>query len=283
MQHQYERYCVAPKVEETADYWSRGAGEGVGERKIQKRVDGDGALQPLILTTNFDRGLENALTKFGIGYHVLFPVRLGENSPVEWLLRTYYDRERKEKSGSVFEDRTWLEACSQGEEPTFEIVGPIIVKLHGAPCEPPGSLVSFKHWIVLSELGYLQALEESRQLPWITQQMNSPAKGRNTNAHRSLWFLGHSIADWNVRLRLYRDCYSREGRIRQGRRSTVDRDRDVFRYAILKNLEVVRYIGDLTGLPGIIQRVLYDHRLKTSERVDEMVGELKALLESKEE
>jgi hypothetical protein len=287
--YQFERYKERRGTLEPADFWP-----SASEKEGSNEDNGGDAevLQPLILTTNFDNALERVFTSLQISHHILFPVRalkvmpeekgtvranLGgrERFSIEWNLRTYYDQEAVLKGGKLFDDKPWYEIWSAGKKPKFRFIGPLIVKLHGAPRESLETL-KVKHWVVLSEVSYLQALQDSGGLAWITEQLESPAD-RHKDGNRSMWFLGYSIADWNVRLRLYRDCGYGEGG-----RSTIDRDSDVFRCAILGNLNVDRYIGDLNRVPPMIRRIMGDHSLKKSDGLKKTLGTLEAFLDSME-
>src|SRR5262249_50695229 len=127
-----------------------------------------------------------------------------------------------------------------------QLIGPMVLKLHGAPCikdSKPG----FKHWLVLSETGYLEALATASHVPtWVLTQL-----GQNSFSRRALWFLGYSMSDWNVRLRLFEHC--RGGM--QSFRGTVDREGDVYRRALLltEKIHVEQWYADLSFLP---QRIL---------------------------
>ena len=148
--------------------------------------------------------------------------------------------------------------------------GPIIVKLHGSPSLELESRL--RHWIVLSEFSYLQALGTSARAPyWLEQQLSlkniSAEWDSRGGMGRSLWFLGSSISDWNVRLRLYEDLR------RGGRRSSVNQGIDVYRSAILDGLGVEQHIGDLNYLPGMILEILANDLL--SDSVTQLVARLK--------
>jgi len=240
---------------------------------------------PIVFTTNFDSALEKMFTDNGLGYHIVFPVLKGEitegedetaNAPT-WMIRTCHP----EGEDPEVEENDWhsIPKDSNGK-PLMTFRGPIIVKLHGSPSLPRRGDSVFQHWLVLSEFGYLQALgSESRAPSWLERQLSSKRNvrevpGSKEEMRRSLWFLGYSISDWNVRLRLYEDCREHL-KTRGGRRSTVDRYADVYRAAILGRLDVEQCVGDLNDLPGIVLRALEDHSIRKSPAVKNLVEKLK--------
>jgi hypothetical protein len=227
--------------------------------------------------------MERAFEKNGIAFHVLFPVIItgagkGEKGrpPVTWKLRNWLSVERAKETGRAFEDAYWEDVCPAGQNPRITWDGPLIVKLHGSPSEQRG-LLKDQHWVVLSEVGYLQALEGSAMPEWVRQQLHDSAVGRplgreamdpEANGRRSLWFLGYSIADWNVRLRLYQD--SKVG----GLRRTFNREADPYRSALLTILGIEEFLGDLNEFPKFIRRALKDREINTSLAVDQLVARL---------
>jgi hypothetical protein len=230
---------------------------------------------PIVFTTNFDRAMERAFEKNGIAFHVLFPVikagagKVGGRLPVVWKLRSWRSQKDAKEIGQAFEDEYWEKVCPQGMSPNIPWAGPLIVKLHGSPSEKKGKSKD-QHWIVLSEVGYLQALEGSGMPDWVREQLrDSRDLGDPTlDGSRSLWFLGYSIADWNVRLRLYQD--SKVG----GARRTFNREADPYRRALLKILGIEQSVGDLNEFPRFIRRALKDKEIVTSPEVDELVQKL---------
>jgi hypothetical protein len=151
-----------------------------------------------------------------------------------------------------------------------ELVGPVIVKLHGSPLDPVRS--GQEHWLVLSETGYLEAMDSTlNPLPdWVEKQL----KGSPNGPGRSLWFLGYSVSDWNIRLRLYEHLrYSRDASPKL-EKSVIDRRLDWFRRAIFSNLDIKVYVGDLTGLPDIIRDALKRPGVTRSDQVESILDAL---------
>lgn len=230
---------------------------------------------PIVFTTNFDRAMERAFEKNGIPFHVLFPVimagvgRVGGRIPVVWKLRTWYSLERANETGQAFEDQYWEKVCPQGKSPAIDWEGPLIVKLHGSPSEKRGKSKD-QHWVVLSEVGYLQALEGSGMPDWVREQLRDSRDFGDpaVDGRRSLWFLGYSIADWNVRLRLYQD--SKVGGVRR----TFNREADPYRRALLKILGIEQSVGDLNEFPRFIRRALRDREIPTSPETNKLVQSL---------
>ncbi|HEX3552397.1 MAG TPA: SIR2 family protein [Thermoanaerobaculia bacterium] len=235
------------------------------------------AFMPIAATTNYDRGLELVFEKFKIPYHVLFPIqsRSSKGAVLQWVLRSIvpdemdYDFEMSSKDSQLPEEA--------------ELHGPVIVKLHGAPTlkkhkDKHGGQI--KHRIVVSEKEYLDALQEgSSALEWFEAEMFKPlaeeARYDAASRARTIWFLGYSIADWNVRLRLYSHLRSTPRDERQLR--AVNRDYDPFRHSILKDLKVALCHGDLSKVPQAI-RDHYNRRYETvGSTVRKLVDELRRL------
>jgi hypothetical protein len=259
LQHEFERYS-AP-LPDGAAKWGRG----------QAQLDPPPL--PMLFTTNFDRAMERAFEKSGTAFHVLFPVIRagtvrgeGGRLPVTWKLRNWFSSERAKKTGKRFDDVYWESVCPADSSPSIDWEGPLIVKLHGSPSEQPG-MSEDHHWMVLSEVGYLQALGGSAMPDWVRAQLHDSVEP-GAEGRRSLWFLGYSIADWNVRLRLYQD--SQVG----GARRTFNRDADPYRMALLKVLGIDTFLGDLNEFPRFIAKALKDNEIETSPLVDDLVLKL---------
>jgi hypothetical protein len=212
------------------------------------------AFMPIAATTNYDSGLECIFDEFGLSYHVIFPVQQyedsGESDTVPpWIVRTVV---RGKNIPDVAMPGRATELPSK-----VQVQGPIIVKLHGAPTQPEGTDDKnrpFKHRIIVSEKEYLYALQaSSSELTWFEQEMFSPrddARADSDAQARSIWFLGYSIADWNVRLRLFSHLRRRAQSDRPLR--AVHRDYEPFRQSILRDLRVELCLGDLNIVPDII-------------------------------
>ncbi len=221
---------------------------------------------PIAFTTNYDRALERALEDLNVTYHVVYPVvrGRGENPGVKWSLGTRY------KKGPIAHTFPETMDCSGDDvfnRHTREFEGPIIVKLHGSPLDPLGK--NEAHWVVLSESGFLEAIIQRREaLPtWIEEQLSA-----SSGSPRSLWFLGYSVADWNIRVRLYEHlCHAMVGEKKaRPTKGVLDRQLDSFRRAIFNRLQIQLYVGDLTDLPTAIHGALLDLRGKDQLRSEEV-------------
>jgi hypothetical protein len=225
---------------------------------------------PIAFTTNFDTAIEQIFRKHKLPHHLIFPVtRLGDVENGEepnllpvWVIKTWYSE------GEETEE-DWLDICDDDKNPKISFEGPVIVKLHGSP-SIQSSDRTLQHWLVLSEVGYLRALARESPPAWLEGQLCSGASLKSER-ERSLWFLGYSISDWNVRLRLYEHCKgsismtpNKSGGVR---RSTVDRMSDIYRAAILDGLEVNQWIGDLNDLPHKLLTALMDDEIIKSDAV----------------
>ncbi|HXO43101.1 MAG TPA: SIR2 family protein [Thermoanaerobaculia bacterium] len=197
----------------------------------------------VVFTTNFDKCVEAVFKTLDITHHVVFPVRPRNTTKVKWRLTTSFASDDEHRGEGDYDLEDQLE---------IEVRGPIIVKLHGSPLDPAGNA---EHWLVLSEHGYLEALLERNLPPWLDRQLAAQgAEGGEQRPNRSLWFLGYSISDWNVRLRLY--VHLRQSQVNPLKHA-IDRSWDLFRMTILKRLGVGVFVGDLQSrLPGMILRAL---------------------------
>lgn len=229
-------------------------------------------LLPIAVTTNFDRVLEKALKTCVQGFHVVFPVHLDGNPETRptWLISTEYDGQRikLQLAGSAVEDPENPPPIQKylGQE----ISGPILVKLHGSPLEnltaaynvvTRGASGYPEHCLVLSESSYLRTMVRPPDpMPlWIEQQLKfgHPYEGR------SLWFLGYSIADWDMRLRMYEHLHhSDEARSGADASSgpiakrAVNRRFERFRSSLLVHLGIVTYEMELETIADAIDRAI---------------------------
>jgi hypothetical protein len=231
---------------------------------------------PIAATTNYDSGLELVFAEFEIPYHVLFPVQSGSAdglARLPWVFRT------------VLPGRTPNDTTMSSVDPALPekspLKGPVIVKLHGAPTlqeAADGFGGYFKHKIVVSEKEYLDALQEgSSTLHWFEHEMFKPLddeeKHDPASRARSVWFLGYSIADWNVRLRLY--SHLRGTRRDERPLRAVNRDYDPFRQAILRPLKVLLCRGDLNKVPNAILEYYGDRYGKCGPAVQRLLDDLR--------
>lgn len=240
---------------------------------------------PIAFTTNYDRAIENALNHLrtdGHVYHVVFPVEGTMGDPRVsgasqlWLLNTYTvtsPRAEPSRSGPFSCERWTL---SEVED---NIRGPILVKLHGSPLEDlggyrvqditggkPVQYTQLEHALILSESSYLAAIvgEMVGHHPFPTW-----LEGALKASGRELWFLGYSLSDWNVRLRLYEHLrYHREGdelplaNQQSPLKAIFDLRYEQPRSAILDTLQILQFVGELHEF-GAHLRAISD--------VDEMV------------
>ena len=263
MQHQYDLFAKRATSDPMALY-RNGPAHGVKGTENLPAV-------PIVFTTNFDNALESIFMDNDIGYHIVFPtVGGGKNENPLWWLRTCHAKSQR----TSVPDERWDEIpkTDAGQPQTGTLIGPIIIKIHGAPCLAKAD-VKGRHWLVLSEAGYLQALASAANMPlWFSQQL-----GAGVESHRSLWFLGYSMSDWNVRLRLFEHC--KEGN--KGFRSAVDREADIYRTALLldENIRVEPWVADLDLLPRRLLHMFTNRDLHKGEKVVELVEKLQKLLE----
>lgn len=203
-----------------------------------------GSSTPIAFTTNYDSALERALETIRSCFHLVFPVirkgscEWGRESPI-WLMQTH---NLEEPCSEV----VWSEICDDNGVPQFEWRGPMIVKLHGAPLVRLRD--GFDHCIVLSEASYLRALKPP---DWLERQLCS-GEGWSQEQGRSLWFLGYSLSDWNIRYSLYGDGIHDKG----VHRFVVTYDMIPHRQTILEELRVNQIVGDLNELTSILKDIV---------------------------
>lgn len=225
---------------------------------------------PVAFTTNYDRELELAFDRAGFNYHVMFPAQgrknRGSNPAPFWMLKNVTHNKVGDPS---IELRT---LGKDGNLPhsnpptTLVFKGPLIVKLHGSPLEelPSDRKVGEFQDIVLSlvvaESEYLHSIigETAGGLEWLKKQTTSGV-GSGGTTKRRMWFLGYSVSDWNVRLRLYEQISSRqadasEENLREGQdepshqdgskiefeRDSVNRPVDILRRTLLEDRLEIR-------------------------------------------
>ena len=263
MQHQYDLFFKKTHADPMARYRN--------DTDAAERVEGAIPTVSIVFTTNFDNALENVFKENDLGYHVVYPT-VGDNgkkneSPT-WWLRTCYPETQDASEPDIPWDE--MPTSDTGQPQAGQLIGPLIIKIHGAPCLTRIKAKA-KHWVVLSEAGYLQALASATNMPeWFSQQL-----GAGIESHRSLWFLGYSISDWNVRLRLFEHC--KEGN--KGFRSAVDREADVYRTALLldESIRVEPWLADLDLLPRRLLHMFKD--IQKSAKVTLLTEKLQRLLE----
>jgi hypothetical protein len=192
---------------------------------------------PVALTTNYDRSIELALQDLRSDYHVLFPVRDRENKTV-WLVRRVTSTRSEGRLGvvdSVNKDDLVVDGAR------LVPVGPIVVKLHGAPLE---SLEGqpYTHFLVLSEASYLEAISEPSNMPeWVKAQLGDP---------RVIWFFGYSLSDWNIRASLYRETNSVQSAVFRGAVSPAFTQAHA---ALLRKMNVVPHLGTFDQYAAMLE------------------------------
>jgi len=214
---------------------------------------------PIAFVTNYDRALEKAFEHLGLKYHVVFPLLVGwatESVSITWVFKTIFPPDSTSAPPGPRDCTDWESA----EGPDNLVQGPIVIKLHGSPLEPlpdakdigyPRS--QLQHWIVLSESSYLATIVGRESYPkWIEKELGGTPR-------RALWFLGYSISDWNIRLRLYEHLLHTEEAVQTkgGRpmRLAIDRRFDALRAAVLGPLQVTIYITDLLAFGTALKRI----------------------------
>jgi hypothetical protein len=240
----------------------------------EREEEGGRPTVPLVFSTNYDNALELVFDKNDIGYHVVYPTISGDRrnskGPV-WRLKTCFPTSENKRST----DTVWSNVPSPPTTPprAGQLIGPLILKIHGAPCLEEAAH-GFRHCLVLSETGFLDALAGSNIPVWIKAQL-----GEERRSRRSLWFLGYSISDWNVRLRLFEHCKGAN----TGFRGAVDREADLYRTALLmnENINVEQWIADLGLLPQRLLELFIIHRPRSSQRVEALVHGVRNLLEGR--
>ncbi|MEO5363335.1 MAG: SIR2 family protein [Magnetococcus sp. DMHC-8] len=224
---------------------------------------------PILFTTNFDQAIERHFSQHRINYHVVIPSS-DTGQAGRWKFLT--------SRGSGFSDPIPCEqAISEEGNPAIDLVGPIVVKLHGSPLTP---LSQGCHSIVLSESDYLKSMLSAAPLPRFVE--------RALMDERELWFLGYSMSDWNIKLRLYKHAFGPASHstgagvasgfprsrhthsstpaeapacivdpvpIRYSKHSLVKRV-SPYRVAIFQKLNIGLYDGDIHSLSPIIQDAL---------------------------
>ena len=205
---------------------------------------------PIAFTTNFDRCLEEVFREMGVTHHVAFPVRRRKSRQIKWKVVTWHQGGFRERDDS-------------GDD-HFDVLGPIVVHLHGSPLEAVGG--DYEHWLVLTEIDYLEAVSKRRALPpWLDRELLAGPTSSMDESGRSFWYLGHSINDWNVRLQIF----ERADSWYHSRNSLVDGEMDSDRMAKLTSLGVRVYLGDLVNLlPLMLWRAL--NQVAQSERSPEL-------------
>jgi len=241
---------------------------------------------PMALTTNFDMALEHAFDSLAISYHVVFPVFAREASSMNLLTQPSGDSAKEEfvgfaqlspsdagKKRLIIPEIIWV-VKTVSKEPNCEdcvdwevwskefalekVEGPIIVKLHGSPLEkiPEKKLPKYRDrypCVVLPESTYLEmTLQDSSEFSlWISNGLKAT---RQEQKERGLWFLGYSVSDWNVRLRLYQQLrwtFELSANELPGL-FAVNREFDRYQSAVFGRLRVVQRAADLRMVADVV-------------------------------
>ncbi len=223
---------------------------------------GTGLHWPMAFTTNYDRLIERALQKLGVPYHVVFPVsaKTATRTEIVWLFATF-SRQNDWKPTEVEDCLGWQ------EDNLRHLAGPLIIKLHGSPQEDTNALQIYRDLkpnLVLSESSYLEAIVGRKKYPaWLDLEL--------CERGRVLWFLGYSISDWNVRIRLYEHLSHLDGeqvgrdaitqvKVKDGDGATagptsklaVDHDLDRLHSSILGTLDITVLEGELSNFATLL-------------------------------
>jgi hypothetical protein len=185
------------------------------------RINTETKVVPIAVTTNYDSMLEteieqelknvkNKLKK----YRVVFPVWIDQTEDsegseivekIDWICRTIdLSSDEKSISYSYAEDLVNLFKTDD----TCPL--PTLIKIHGAPCididsvktklikeykgqeQKISQIDQMKHFVILSESNYLNSLP----IFMGKDQINDII----FNSGKSIWFLGYSLSDWDVRV-----------------------------------------------------------------------------------
>lgn len=250
---------------------------------------------PIVFTTNYDQEIEAALGKLKCAHHVVMPAYLswtgkhagdpehGVPPTLEplWLTKTvtYMRPDMWEYGGRTEEGSPTNKDFANPAMPREEFFGPVVVKLHGSPLDElppkgevaklPETLVdtelayetSYRHRVIITEFDYLKDLR--RQIPvWLQRALRNP--------RRQLFFLGQSISDWNIRLRLadhisWIDPNEAAGKTeaatavnvnagRSDRRVAVNRTRRFFDVAFMEPLRISQLPAELETVQRTLEK-----------------------------
>jgi hypothetical protein len=206
-------------------------------------------VESVAFTTNFDMELERALARVPElgGFHLAIPILAHTRAAprevhVDWLLGTV-------PAGADPSAPRWewfpLDKTNLAEE----LTGPLVVKLHGSPLHqlpqptddtfggPAGPYVAFEHALCVSEVQYLRLIVLLDTMPEFLQFILS-------QDNRAFFFVGHSLDEWNIRLRMFDQLYPRRRQSPAARQLVaINPTFDVFRSSVLEALGVDRWEG----------------------------------------
>ena len=238
-------------------------------REYQLRGDYTNEDVPIMYSTNYDYEMErafNMLCKYNYGgYHVVFPAIIilrGEYEDIHaWAMFTRIYRVDKEFP----EDH--LEILDPNANIAPSILGPVIVKMHGSPLHrlprvvneinipdivinvDITNVVTIVHRVVISEKDYLDdiasTISKSREhgikLPEWLANIFKGTKGKE------LFFLGYSVSDTNIRIRL--SLHLKHFLYNSIKRYAINITYDPYQAFLLgKLMDIVLIKGDLNNL-----------------------------------
>ncbi len=214
------------------------------------------ALKPaeaVAFSTSLDLELEDALARIPIPmFHVAIPIQakrasVEPESHLRWLLGTV-------QSGMLVEEPDWKWLPENVANLGPEMLGPLVIKLHGSPLHDLPDVtkpelgvedveyMEFEHALTLSESEYLQNIVLLSDLPRFCDAVLSDPR-------RAFFFLGHSLSDWNTKLRIFHSVYrGRRSRKVSRRLIAVSACFDPYRSVLLDSLGVDRWEGSLEEL-----------------------------------
>jgi hypothetical protein len=211
----------------------------------QKSADDYGnQFKAIAFSTAFDLELEDALkrqSELGV-FHVAVPVLTRAKGELRgwdasWLLGTVGGKQQ-------IDSPTW-EDLPDDPGPN-QLRGPLVIKLHGSPSHqlPPNC----EHALTISESEYLRNFILLESPEFFSSLLSE---------RRAFFFIGQSLADWNVRLRIYDQLYPHRDPI-HGRRRVVaiNRKFDEYRSASLAGFGVERWEAELRQVTRVIQQAL---------------------------
>ncbi len=258
-------------------------------RGLEKRLKDKRVVDPwpMALSTNYDIELERAFARAGKRCKILTPVLVTDKTTDTPTRTTVWILGILEPAGGGERVSEWQGVSGKLFADVF-VDAPVIVKLHGSPCheikharnaalteEQRRSAAEYEsehgdekyeidHAIVLSEFDYVRDIVTGwRGLPEYLQNEIGSHK-------RVLVFLGQSVADWNIRLRLYRQSFvpletrGTKGRAQGGKptkteyqpslRWTINRDYDQVGTSTLARLGIRRRTAELVQLTDVIRK-----------------------------
>jgi hypothetical protein len=224
---------------------------------------------PLVITTNYDNEIERALEEAGCPYNLLIPAYRCENGfrrPV-WFGGT-----------SRGDDHAWTPYIPQVDteleaNDAVAILGaalmsvPLVVKLHGSVNWPASLLNAAKALsvdgaeiiprFVLTESDYISETsratkDEDKVLFAIDLELRKRASTADPADNSTLiCFLGHSVSDWNVRMRIHERL--RGDKAPAMRSLVVSRKIDRYRQEVLRRLMLTVSTEELTTIATVLE------------------------------